>query len=142
MFTRKVYTLKKIHVVNPCGKSFQDERRWDVHILKEHPYQCEECGDKYTQQANLDIHIRKKHPKEMKCIVCDFKGKNVNEITKQYEAVHLSTKDPDIEVIEKDSPKEVVPCKNGPNCRYLREKICNFAHEQSKEQPWEQVKAG
>ena len=110
----------------PCGKSFKDEIRCEVHILKEHPYQCEECGDKYTQKANLDIHIKSKHPKEMKCILCDFKAKNVTEITEHYEEVHLGNKDPDIEEIEKDSSKELAPCKNGPTCRFLREKKMQF----------------
>ena len=35
---------------DPCGISFSDETRHDVHILKEHPHQCKECGDKYTRQ--------------------------------------------------------------------------------------------
>ena len=31
---------------DPCGVSFRDQMRFNVHILKKHPYQCEECGDK------------------------------------------------------------------------------------------------
>ena len=56
---------------DPCGVSFNNENRHDVHILKEHPFQCKECGDKYTRKETLDIHMTTKHPKEMKCIVCD-----------------------------------------------------------------------
>ena len=122
---------------NPCGVSFQDEIRCDVHILKEHPFICEECGDKYTKQSNLDIHIKTKHFKEIKCIVCEFKGSDEHEITKHYEAVHLNTNDSEIEEIQKDIPA----CKNGPTCKYLKENRCNFAHDQSAEQPWEQAKA-
>ena len=78
----------------PCGISFSDEHRHNVHILKEHPNQCKECGDKYTRQNTLDIHMKTKHPKEMKCIVCDFKGVDETEITKHYEEVHLTSSEP------------------------------------------------
>ena len=47
--------------------SFQDQQRCSVHILKEHPFQCQDCGDKYTKKENLDIHIITIHAKEMKC---------------------------------------------------------------------------
>ena len=54
---------------NPCGVSFQDEMRSDMHILKEHPFTCEECGDKYTTKSNLEIHITTKHKKnEVNCL--------------------------------------------------------------------------
>ena len=69
--------------------SSQDQQRCSVHILKEHPFQCQDCGDKYTKKENLDIHIITIHAKEMKCIVCAFKGSNETEITKHYEEVHL-----------------------------------------------------
>ena len=81
---------------DPCGVSFRDELRCDVHILKEHPYQCEDCGVKYTKEANMKVHIVTKHSKEIKCIVCEFKARNVDEITKHYEAVHLNTKDNEV----------------------------------------------
>ena len=120
--------------------SFRDEQRCEAHILKEHPYQCHECGDKYIKEANLDIHIQTKHPTDMKCIVCEFKAKNATETTVHYEAVHLRSKDAEIEVIEKEAPKDIAPCKNGPTCRFLREKRCNFPHEINSKTPWEHVR--
>ena len=81
------------NICNPCGVSFQDEIRCDVHIMNEHPFTCEQCGDMYTNQYNLDMHIETKHAKDMKFIVCDFKAGDEHEITQHYE--------PDIEVISK-----------------------------------------
>ena len=97
-------------ICDPCGVSFRDEMRCDVHILKEHTYQCEECRDKYTKEANLKIHIVTKHPKEMKCIVCEFQARNADEITKHYEAVHLNTKDNEVLEVAK-LLKLVLPVK-------------------------------
>ena len=120
---------------DPCGVSFNDERRHEVHILKEHSFQCEECGEKYTRKATLDIHTTTKHPKEMKCIVCEYKALNETEITKHYEDVHLSSTEP----VSEARNYQAIKCKSGPTCRYLRQDRCSFFHEESAEQPWERV---
>ena len=58
---------------------------------------------------------------------------------KHYEEVHLNTKDNNVIEVAVEMSKEIAPCKNGPTCRYLREKRCNFAHEHTTEQPWQQA---
>ena len=104
-------------------------------IFSKHPFQCKECGDKYTRKETLYIHMTIKHPKEMKCIVCDYKGLGESEITKHYEEVHLTTSEPPIE----SSNSQVEKFRNGPTCRYLKQNRCNFQHGEGAEQPWEQV---
>ena len=76
--------------------------------------------------------MKTKHPKEMKCIVCDFKGLDETEITKHYEEVHLTSSEPTLE--KRNTP--VAKCKNG---QYLKQERCNFLHEERDDQPWEQV---
>ena len=71
----------------------------------------------------------------MKCIVCEFKGRNEIDITKHYEEVHLSTIEPEVE----DVVIILEACKNGPKCRYLKEKRCNFTHEETTDKQWKQV---
>ena len=46
----------------------------------------------------------------MKCIVCEFKARNVDEITKHYEAVHLNTKDNDVIEVAAKTTKELLTC--------------------------------
>ena len=122
-------------ICEPCGLKFSDERRQEVHILKEHPFKCQECGDKYTRKATLDIHITTKHPKQMKCIVCEYKALNETEITKHYEEVHLSS----IQSTAESSDAQVDICRNGLTCHYLKQNRCNFRHVERTEQPWERV---
>ena len=63
-------------------------------------------------------HIEIDNTKEIKCIACEYSVKTEVELTKHYEEKHINN--------SKKKEKEAhqnknIKCKNGPNCRFLRE---------------------
>ena len=121
---------------NPCKKVFPDAMSLNVHNLKEHPtdFKCKQCGVKCNDKSLLDNHvetnhIKKTNIKQMKCIYCEHTVESEAELTKHYEEKHITKKHNKTKYSQQDAQTK---CRNGPNCRYLKDNRCNYQHDEPK----------
>ena len=117
----------------PCKKRFPDAMSLNVHNLKEHPisYKCTQCGNTFKDKSllythALNTHTEKKNKETFKCIACKDTCESEAELTKHYEDKHITIKP------RKEEAHKTVKCRNGQNCRYLKDNRCDFQHENTR----------
>ena len=73
-----------------CEATVYDQSYLETH-LKEHTYKkleykCENCDFLFHDMLSLDLHVGRKHSGKFECAICDYEGKNKEDLN-----THLHT---------------------------------------------------
>ena len=129
----KMHSIE-LHQCFPCKLIFPNKIGRDVHIKKKHSekitHKCTLCKDVFKTQDGMLSHIKDKHTEDdtnksqWQCPVCDNTYNSENELVKHIDNVHFEK-----EVSSTNENNSNKACRNGLNCRFLKENRCMFYHD-------------
>ena len=138
----KMHSIE-LHQCLPCTLIFPNKTGLEVHIKKKHnnyeKFECGLCHEMFSSQSDVRNHMKEKHSEgnsnksQWECPMCDKLFASEEVLVKHIDNDHLE-KDSDS---DKRNRKE---CKNGLNCRFLKQNRCMFYHEvAAQEGAWQEV---
>jgi len=118
-----------------CKIVFTGDIEFKAHLAIKHPnhvvkYQCMECKQIFNTDDDRSRHINTRHAKKddqietvWDCFMCGKIEKSQNELNVHING-HL-----DQPTTHEQVTGELTNCRNGDNCRFLRQNRCKFYHE-------------